>query len=142
MLIIECSFIEFTNLSQARIQRLKEVNQTDVIPVFPLADVCISKYTSVITCITLPTLVRWLGAHQFKISWKLHPNTSNTDLQARPILKYQKQPFRYVIQNRCSKNLAKFKEKRLCWSLVSNRPATLWKSDSGTVVFLCILRNV
>ena len=64
-----------------RIQRLKEVNQTDMIPVFPLADVWISKYNSFITCIALPTLVRWLGAHQFKISRKLHPNTSNTDLQ-------------------------------------------------------------
>ena len=53
---------------QAGMQRLEEVSQTDKIPVFPLTDVWISKYTSVITCIALPTLVRWLGAHQCKIS--------------------------------------------------------------------------
>ena len=38
--------------TQARIQRLKEVSQTD----------------SFITCIALSTLVRWLGAHHCKIS--------------------------------------------------------------------------
>ena len=53
---------------QARMQRLKEVSQTNKIPVFPLADVWISKHTSVITCIALPALVHWLGAHQCKIS--------------------------------------------------------------------------
>ena len=52
---------------QAQIQRLREVSQTDKIPEFLLADVWVSKYTSVITCIALSTLVHWLGARQCKI---------------------------------------------------------------------------
>ena len=63
-------------------QRLKEISQTDLIPVFPLAGVWISRYTSAITCIALSTLIRWLGAHQCKISFKLYLNTLNTDLQS------------------------------------------------------------
>ena len=47
--------------------RLKEISQIDLIPVFPLAGVWISRFTSVITCIALSTLVRWLGAHQCSV---------------------------------------------------------------------------
>ena len=110
---------------QARIQRLKEVSQTGKIPVFPLADVWVSKYTSVITCIALPTLVRWFGAHQCKISWKLHPNTSNTDLQTlmKNIAAHQTRSILANTRNSHShmlykigilKSLAKFKENYLC----------------------------
>ena len=139
---------------QTWIQRLEEVSPTDKIPVFPLVDVWISRYTSVITCIVLPTLVGWLGAHQCKISWKLQPNTSNTDLQTmmenidkfaarqiRPILTNTRNSHSHMLYRiRVLKNLTKFKEKHLCSSVVSNWPATLWKRDS--VVFLWILRNV
>ena len=41
---------------QVRIQRLKEVTQTDQVPVFPLAGVWISRYTSIITCIALSSV--------------------------------------------------------------------------------------
>ena len=50
------------------VKHLKEVSQTDQIPVFPLACVWISKYASVITGIALSALVRCLGAHQCQIS--------------------------------------------------------------------------
>ena len=113
---------------QARIQRLKEVSQTGKIPVFPLANVWVSKYTSVITCIALPTLVRWFGAHQCKTSWKLHPNTSNTDLQTlmKNIDKFAAHQTRSILANTRNshshmlykigilKSLAKFKENYLC----------------------------
>ena len=41
---------------QARIQRLKEVSQTDYVPGFPLAAAWISRSTSVMICVELPTL--------------------------------------------------------------------------------------
>ena len=142
--------------TQAWIQRLKEVSQTEKILVFPLADVCISKYSSVITCIALTMLVRWLVAYQCKISRKLHPNTSSTDLQtmmknidkfaarqAKPVLANTRNRHSHVLYKiDALKNLAKFKENCLCWSLVSNQAATLWKRYSSTVAFLWILQNV
>ena len=36
---------------------------------FPLQ---LSGYTSVIICVASPPLIRWLGVHQCKTSWKLH----------------------------------------------------------------------
>ena len=58
--------------SQVRIQRFKEVSQAYYVPVFPFAAVWISRSTSVIICVALSTLVRWLGARQCEISQKLH----------------------------------------------------------------------
>ena len=46
----------------ALIQRLKEVSQTDQVPVFPLTAAWISTSTSVIIFVALSTLARWLGA--------------------------------------------------------------------------------
>ena len=143
-------------LCQARIQRVKEVIQTDKVLVSPLANVWISKYTSIINCIVLSTLVRWLGVHQCKISWKLHTNTSNTDLQTmmKNIDKFAARKTRPIVANTRNshshmlhkigilKNPTKFKKKHLCRSLVFNQPATFWKGNSVTVVFLLVLRNV
>ena len=94
---------------------------------------------SIITCIALSKLVRWLAAHQFKISCKLYLNTSNTDLQAMmQNIKFAACQTRPIFTNTRSsrshmwykigvlKNLTKFKEKHLCWSLFSNQPASLW----------------
>ena len=58
--------------NQAWIQRFKEVSQTDYVPGFTLAAAWISRSTSIIICIELWTLIHWLGAHQCKISWRLH----------------------------------------------------------------------
>ena len=69
-------------MNQVWIQCSKEVSQTDYILVFNLAGVRISRYTSIVTCVVLSTLVCFLGAHQCKVSWKLHLNTLNTDLQS------------------------------------------------------------
>ena len=107
---------------------------------FPLAGVWISRYTSFITWIMLSTLVRWLGAHQCKISWKLRLNTSNTDLQTmmQNINKFAARQTRPVLTNTRSsrshmlfkigvlKNLAKL-HGNTCWSRFSNRHGTLWK---------------
>ena len=116
---------------------------------FPLAGVWISRYTSIVTCIALSTLVCWLGAHQCKISWKLHLNTSNTDLQTmmQNIDKFAARQTRPILTNtrssrnihqRCSLrkgvliNFAIFTRKHLCQSLFFNEvtglcPATLLK---------------
>ena len=51
------------------------------------------------------------------------------------MLKFQKQPFADVIQNRVLKNLAIFTGKHMCWR------AALLKSDFNTGVFLWILQN-
>ena len=59
-------------LLQARIQRFKEVSQTDYVPGFPLAAAWISRSTSIMICVELSTLTHWLGAYQCKISWRLH----------------------------------------------------------------------
>ena len=50
-----CSKI--SKIGQARIQRFKEVSQTDQVPGFPLAAAWISRSTSVIICIELSTLI-------------------------------------------------------------------------------------
>ena len=73
-----------------------------------------------ITC-ALSALVHWLGAHQCKISWKLHLNTSNTDLQTmmQNIVKFAASQTRSI--------LTKQPLKHPCWSLFYNRPAALWK---------------
>ena len=64
---IQTQYIKFLNSShlktelsiQARIQRFKEVSQTDKIPGFPLAADSISRSTSVIICVELSTLIQW-----------------------------------------------------------------------------------
>ena len=38
----------------------------------PITGVWASRYSSVIICVASSTLIRWLGFHQCKISWKLH----------------------------------------------------------------------
>ena len=46
--------------------------------------------------------------------------------QTRPILTNTRNSHSHMLYKiGALKNLAKFKEKRLCWSLVSNQPATL-----------------
>ena len=42
---------------QAQIQSFKEVSQTDYVPGFPLTATWISRSTSVIICVELPTLI-------------------------------------------------------------------------------------
>ena len=125
-------------------------------PVLHLAGVWISRYTSVITCIALSKLVRWLGAHQCKISWNLHINTSNTDLQTmmEDIDKFAARQTRPILTNTwSSRSLYKIgvlKNHKRCsepvhWSLFSNRPATLWKKrlrySSFPVNFATCLRT-
>ena len=41
---------------QARIQRFKEISQTDYVPEFPLAAAWISRSTSIMICVELSTL--------------------------------------------------------------------------------------
>ena len=80
--------LDFMLVVQVQIERLKDVTQTCLVLVFPLADVWISRYTSIIyhVATSQSILVCCLCAHQCKISWKLHLNgktkTSNTDLQS------------------------------------------------------------
>ena len=63
--------------------------------------------------------------------------------QTRPILTNTRNSHSHMLyKTGVLKNLAKFTEKHLWWSLFSNWPATFWKRDSGTVVFLWILQNV
>ena len=63
------SFKQVSKISdRARIQRFKEVNQTDYVPGFPLAAAWISRSTSVIICVELSTVIHWLGDDQCKIS--------------------------------------------------------------------------
>ena len=45
---------------QARIQRFKEVSQTDYVPGFPLAAAWISRFTSVIIYVELSTFTHWV----------------------------------------------------------------------------------
>ena len=100
------------------------------------------------------TLVRWKGAHQCKISSKLHLNNLNTDLQSmmQNVDKFAARQTRSIVTNTRSsrshmlyktgvlKYLAKFTEKHLCWSLfnkdVGLRSSTLLKRHSNTGAFL------
>ena len=65
-------FVEQIGSRQGRIQRFKEVSQTDYVPGFPLAAAWISRSTSIMICVELSTLTHWSGAYQCKISWRLH----------------------------------------------------------------------
>ena len=49
-------FVEQIGSRQGRIQRFREVSQTDYVPGFPLATVWISRSTSVMICADLSTL--------------------------------------------------------------------------------------
>ena len=57
-------FVKVTRRGYSIQKRLVELTRYSVSP----SGVCISRYTSVITCAALSTLVRWMGAHHCKVS--------------------------------------------------------------------------
>ena len=71
---------------QARIQHFKVASQTDLVPVLPLAGVWISRYSSVIICVTSSTLIRcWVFISARSVENYISVerlNTLYTDLQS------------------------------------------------------------
>ena len=115
---------------------------------FPLQ---LSGYTSVIICVASPPLIRWLGVHQCKTSWKLHLSgkfqylkywlsakqglfslipEKNVDMSfAVNLARFFRTPVLYYIdnhiQNRCSKSYRKIHGKTTLLESLFNKAAGL-----------------
>ena len=71
-------FVEQIGSRQGRIQRFKEVSQTDYVPGFPLAAAWILRSTSIMICVELSTFLSTKSVEDCISVEKL--NTLNTDL--------------------------------------------------------------
>ena len=115
---------------------------------FPLQ---LSGYTSVIICVASPPLIRWLGVHQCKTSWKRHLSgkfqylkywlsakqglfslipEKNVDMSfAVNLARFFRTPVLYYIdnhiQNRCSKSYRKIHGKTTLLESLFNKAAGL-----------------